>query len=72
MKEELVCCCKCKEMPQIKCEAGDLWYVFCHCGKWNRYEALGSTYNGAVRHWNDLNRPIKRTGNKRYENDDIE
>lgn len=70
MKEVPVPCCKCKQLPEIKAEPGDLWYAICRCGKWHRHEFVGTTYNGAVRHWNDGNRPIKRTGNKRYEDED--
>ncbi len=58
-------CCKCGKIPtKIKEEVGGIYYVRCDCGKWSPYEALGSTRKGAIEHWNNLNRPIKRFGNK--------
>ena len=65
MIPELNPCCKCGRIPKLKEETGDIFYVKCECNKWSPYEALGATRKGAIEHWNDLNRPIKRTGNKR-------
>ena len=58
-------CCKCGKIPIIKQESGNLFYVICHCHKWDRYEHLGSTINNAIERWNDANRCISRIGNPR-------
>lgn len=58
-------CCKCGNIPIIKQETGDLFYVICHCRKWDRYEFLGATRKSVIERWNEANRPISRIGNPR-------
>ena len=58
-------CIKCGKLPTIRKEAGNLYYAQCRCGKWNTYEHLGTTKNGAINVWNMANRQIPRIGNPR-------
>ena len=59
-------CCRCGKVPtKVISEPGDIFYVKCNCGKWSKYEFLGATRKGAIEHWNDMNRAIKRTGHPR-------
>ena len=65
MEEQIMPCCKCGQLPHIKCEPGDLWYSICNCGKWNKYEFLATTRRGTIRNWNEFNRCMKQTGHPR-------
>lgn len=65
--EDFVPCCKCKKIPHLKYEAGDLWYVVCGCKKWYKYEFLSATKRSAVINWNTANRSMKHIGHKREE-----
>lgn len=65
MEEQLVPCCKCKKIPTIKVEVGELYYASCGCSKWNKYEILGVNRRNCIKLWNSLNTSLKRTGYKR-------
>lgn len=64
-------CCKCHKIPVLKHETGDLWYVYCGCRKWDKYEFLGMTSKSAIESWNATNRPMKRTGHPRGKKDEM-
>lgn len=65
MEEQLVPCCKCKKIPTIKVEVGELYYAFCGCSKWNKYEFVAVNRRSCIRNWNEANRSMKRTGHPR-------
>ena len=58
---KLLPCIFCKEEPRIIHYDENMWYVRCPCGKYERYEFLGYTKEGAIESWNYANRPINRT-----------
>lgn len=60
-------CISCGKKPQIIKEDGNLFYAICGCGKWARYEHLGSTRKNAIETWNLANRPITRRGRPKNE-----
>jgi len=46
----------------------NLYYVYCsntNCKKTDRFGCMGRTANNAIDQWNELMRPIARTGNKK-------
>ena len=55
MELKAVPCCRCKQIPILKSEPGDLWYTYCGCSKWNKYTFLGTTRKESVRQWNEAN-----------------
>lgn len=50
-------CIHCKKIPQVA-EICGLFYVQCHCGKWNPYFFMGARQKAAKEKWNFYNRPI--------------
>jgi len=64
-------CIGCGKNPEIKHEAGDLYYAFCNCRKWDRWEFCGLSKKSAIEQWNLLNRPMKRAGHPRGKKDEV-
>lgn len=68
---ELSPCVKCKGKytPWID-KVDGMYYVRCKCSGWDKNQFLGLRAQYAADQWNQFNRPINRSGNKRREIDE--